>query len=419
MYSPIVIYSEDGVPEIWTPVTLDQLKKDERFLEDALFRTPELLCLQSRSTGVRGPFVPFRQISFSTPQGRQIIPDLLVLSSSGDLIIVEVKRFVNPELSDRRVIAQVVDYAASFAALREEQLVSIFGRNGPNSSTWAEVVQHLFPDENDTDELADVILSNIRAGNIHILIACDRAPRGLNEIVRGVATQSVLGFCMAVLEIIPYIKKHQVDSDIMFVPFTRLVTEIVARTAITLTYPTEGGQPSICVETTNIEEIEENIASVAKGEQRRMGGREWSDLEIEEAFLTGDDPILRELFLFSKQNSASGRIKAPGPKKEASFGFYVQGFKADGKENTIQAFNCAINSSRVKLYLNKQGMIALIAPPEGFKIYREKLLTLFGDTIKPDLVEPSVPISVVGEHLEEFKEVILWLKSMVNPTAKT
>jgi hypothetical protein len=194
----------------------------------------------------------------------------------------EVKLFANPELGDRRVIAQVVDYAASFSMLREEQLVSIFGRNGPNPSSWAEVVHRLFPSENDTDELAEVVLSNIRAGNIHILIACDRAPRGLNETVRGVATQSALGFSTAVLEITPYINKRLVDSDILFVPFTRIATEIVARTAITLTYPKEGLLPSISVETTNIEEIEENILK-GKGGSRFC---EWSDLEIEEAFLT-------------------------------------------------------------------------------------------------------------------------------------
>jgi hypothetical protein len=396
-------------------VTLDQLRRDERFLEDVLFCTPELLGLQSRKSGVHGPFAVFRQVSFSTPQGRQIIPDLLVLSSSGDLIIVEVKLFVNPELADRRVIAQAVDYAASFSALREAQLISIFGRNVPNSSTWAAVIQSLFPNENDTDELAEVLLSNIRAGNIHIIIACDRAPRGLIEIVRGVAAQSVLGFNMAVLEATPYVKQDSEDSDILFVSFTRLATEIVARTAITLTYPAEGMKPVISIEATNIEEIERNISSVAEGETRRMGGRDWSDPEIEEAFLTGDDPTLRELFLFAKTHSAGGRFKAPGLKKSAHFAFYVQGRKADGSAHTIQVFNCSADYPRVVVFLN---MTSSIAAPDVFEAYKKKLEAIFGSSIKPDAKEPNLPISLVSEHIEDFKEVVLWLQTTVNPNAR-
>ncbi len=415
MYSPIVRWSEDGSAEIWTPVTLDQINRDERFLEDVLFRTPELLCLQSRRTGVRPPFVVLRQVSFSTPQGRQIVPDLVVLSSSGDLIIVEVKLFVNPELSDRRVIAQVVDYAASFSALREVQLVSIFGRGQPSSATWVDVVHHLFPNEDNTEELAGVFLSNIHAGNIHILIACDRTPRGLNEIVRGVAAQSVLGFILAVLEITPYVKQPPLDSRILFVPSTRLATEIVARTAITLTYPKEGEQPSISVETTSIEEIEMNIASATEGGTMGMVSRDWSDVEIEEAFLTGDDPTLRDLFLFAKEHSTGGRLKSSGPRKAAGFGFYVLGLKADGTEHTTQVFNCSINYSRVVIYLN---MTAPITPAEVFESYRQKLFSMFGSCMKSDAKEPNVPISLVGEHLEEFKQVILWLQSMLDPRAK-
>lgn len=169
----------------------------------------------------------------------------------------------------------------------------------------------MFPNEDDTDDLAEVILSNIRAGNIHILIVCDKAPRGLNEIVRGLAAQSALGFILAVLEITPYVKHPSPDSEILFVPFTRLATEIVARTAITLSYPKEGEQPSISVRTTSIEEIEKEIATADEGESRVR--RDWSEAEIEEAFLTGDDPTLRELFLFAKGHSAGGRFKAAGP----------------------------------------------------------------------------------------------------------
>ncbi len=57
------------------------------------------------------------------------------VASNGDLINIEIKLFVNCELSDGRVIAQIVDYAPSFSALREKQLASLFGRDCQNHST--------------------------------------------------------------------------------------------------------------------------------------------------------------------------------------------------------------------------------------------------------------------------------------------
>jgi hypothetical protein len=207
-----------------------------------------------------------------------------------------------------------------------------------------------------------------------------------------------------------YVKKHPPNTGNLFAPFTRLATEFVARTAITLTYPEEL-RPSINVAATSPEEIETNIASATTGKPR--AGRSWSNLEIEEAFIKGDDPTLRELFLFAKKHSDSGRFQANGSKKAASFGFYIKGRRKVGSKHAVQVFSCSIDYSRVVLYLN---MTASITPSNVLEIYRKKLLSLFGDSMDPDAKEPNVPISVVSEHLEGFKKAILWLESQIDTT---
>ena len=117
---------------------------------------------------------------------------------------------------------------------------------------------------------------------------------------------------------------------------------------------------------------------------------------------------MRELFLFAKAYSAGGRFKVAGPRKAASFGFYVKVFKEDGTEQTRLAFSCSVSYSFIVLYLK---MTSLIAPVEIFETYRQKLEAIFGTSMKPEAKEPNLPLSVVGEHFDAFKETILWLRN--------
>jgi hypothetical protein len=304
MQSNIVRWQTDGSSEIWKPITLDQVGKNEHFLETVIAENLELLCLETKRTGIYGPFVVLRQRALSTPQGRSIIPDLLILAASGDLIVAEVKLFSNPELRDRRVIAQAVDYAVSLSLLDEDKLVQLVSQDNTRYQGWFDLVAQLFPDEVNTDELAQVFIENIRSGDLHIVIACDRAPAGLQGLVRGVSRQSTLGFTMDVVEIAPFTQIGALGGgDILFIPHRKLTTEIVSRTAVTVTYQQGTPQPSIDISTTSIEEVEQSIQSASQGMARP--GKFWSDQELEDAVMASDDPIVRELYVFAKQHSSS------------------------------------------------------------------------------------------------------------------
>lgn len=262
MKTTIVTYAANGKKTAWSPSTLDEIKKDEQYLESVIAETPELLQLDTRQTGVYGPYAVFRQLRFATPLSREIIPDILLLSASGDAIIVEVKRSSNPELRDRRVIAQAIDYAASLSALSEKELAGLFSQG--RESVWTALVNSLFPGDKDPEELAATLLSNIRTGKLHVVVACDKVPAGLYELAKSVSVQSYLSFSLDVLEITPFLSDNGVADQIMFVPNVRLSTEIVARTAITVTYQQGSPEPSVTISTTGIDEIEENLAAVSR-----------------------------------------------------------------------------------------------------------------------------------------------------------
>jgi hypothetical protein len=108
--SVIVRCGAEGLRDTWQPTALDQLGKDEKFFENVLATSPELLGLETRRTGVHGPFKSFQQPEMQTPSGRAIYPDIVLLAASGHVAVVEVQRSVNSELRDRAVIVRIIDY---------------------------------------------------------------------------------------------------------------------------------------------------------------------------------------------------------------------------------------------------------------------------------------------------------------------
>ncbi len=402
----IVRRTPDGRYEEWVPTTLDAIGKTEEYLEAALAEVPGLLRLETLRSGIRGPYAVFRQLSFQTPQERAIQPDITLLTSSGHFVVVEVKRFVNPELRDRRVIAQIVDYASAFASLRHEDLLSAFTPvEGARNWTWPDFVANCFPGFPESGELAEELASKVHSGRIHLVIACDKAPHGLDEVVRGIATQNALGFDLELLEVTPYVRSPNEPDDVLFVPRVRLKTEIVARTAITVTYQEGQARPAVEVKTTSLEEIEEGIRLAETGQSR--AGRVWSEQEIEEAVRQDGDPTLRALLEFARQHSAGGQVVAPGRKVSPTFGFYVETEKDDGHAQRYMLFRCTAGWNMMTIYLATPRDLG------GEKLgaeFAERLGSIFGPSAIGDKKEPWIELEEVSRHLEEFKNTVLWVQ---------
>jgi hypothetical protein len=66
--------------------------------------------------------------------------------------------------------------------------------NAGEDAEWAALVRHRFPGEEDVDELAAQMLANAAAGDVHIVIACDKAPKGAYDLARSVSAQSLSAY---------------------------------------------------------------------------------------------------------------------------------------------------------------------------------------------------------------------------------
>ena len=404
MTSPLLHWRENDSRSL-VPTTLSQLGKSETFLEDILFENPDLLGLDDGIQGIRGPFRCWRQVSLRTPDERIIFPDIVAIAASGHLIVVEVKLGTNDELRSRKVISQIVDYAASFAATSRNELLDIFQSDNTSETTWEEFVGSLFPESNQVAQTAALLEQRIHDGELNLVIACDYSPLGTRELLRGVAVQSSLGFHLDLIEITPHINEGD-PEDIVFVPRHAATTEIISRTAVTVTIEEGAAQPGVVVESTSLEEIEDRLV---QGKQRRDQSRKWTPEEIEEVFAREGSDIERKMLAFCKEHSFEHMFCSPGRKKTASIGFHVPVLRRDGSGHVLMAFTMSRMGKYLWLYFRFREDFCLGETLNAE--YLQKLNEAFQNEIDTaNQKEMAVERALVEKHLDSFCAVLLWLK---------
>jgi hypothetical protein len=225
------------------------------------------------ASDIEGSFVAFRQLDVRAPNGRSIYPDIVYLWQSGHVVVAEVKLADNPELKDRRVVAQILEYAASLASYTESELLALFGKNHPQASSWVELVSALFPSSIDPERLSRRFVEKFRNSRLHLLIVCDEAPIGLRDLVRGVVGQSALGeYEFRVAEVLSF--STDGDDQMLFFPHSVLTTEIVARTTVTVALQGEEHPPTVSVSVTPLEEQE---AAIQETRGKNLPPRNWDE----------------------------------------------------------------------------------------------------------------------------------------------
>ena len=407
MKSHIVVAVQSGsTSATWRPTTLAKLDLPESFLERAIVDNPDLLGLTSRRTGIYSPFIPFPQLTLQTPQGRAVHPDVTFLSASGHVIVVEVKRANNPELRDRRVIAQILDYTSSFTSLTEDRCLALFDRGGHRD--WAACIESMFPNDRNAPELAQTLLARIRAGEINLVIACDGIPPGLLELVHGISSQKFLPFDLDVVEIIPFARSSGSENDLLLVPSTRLQTEIVSRTAITVTERVGKTQYDVEIEATPIEDVEANLAEIRSG---RAGERQvWSPsaVESEIAQVEDSDGTQRIVALFMKH--AATRPLPSGRRLRPEVRFTILASRPGDRPRKRTIFSIQVGESVVSAQL---GILQELLSSTLMQELDRKIADVTGRTV-PANGEMAIPLARLVAHLDEFEALLIWIKQVAS-----
>jgi len=302
------------------------------------------------------------------------------------------------------VIAQIIDYASSFGTLTDQDCVDLFGTDC--KQTWPDCVAQMFPGDASPEELANVLRDRMQQGELNLVIACDKVPAGLPDVVSGIASQSTLGFDLDLVEVIPYVKEVNETAEILFVPTTRLETQIVSRTAVTVQYCEGDTQPTTQVQTTSLEDIEENL----KGTRRvHPDARTWTAEETETEFRKNCPPVTVDLLEFVKQHSHGGEFMTSNKKQNAAFGFYVQG-KYKGRTKRLAIFTCVACWDAIYIQLLSADPIAT---PETRASFHDRLRAIFGDAADVEKRQMPISLKLMAAHVDEFKELMLWFKEQV------
>lgn len=150
----------------------DDGSRDEKWLQKLIFDYPQLLPL-SELEAEAGHFLPLCQELPLPRGGRSVYSDLLGVTRSGRLVIVECKLWRNPQ-SRREVIAQITEYAAilrrwSFSDL-SERLKKKEGWTGANP--LFDLAKKQWPDLEEA-KFVDGVTRSLAIGDFYLLIVGD------------------------------------------------------------------------------------------------------------------------------------------------------------------------------------------------------------------------------------------------------
>jgi hypothetical protein len=126
--------------------------------------------------------------------------------------------------------------------------------------------------------------------------------------------------------------------------------------------------------------------------------------ELGEVFLSSDDPTVRALFLFVKEQSYGGQVQSHEPVTEAKFNFYVRARRLNGTAGPNVAFEHRQSWDFVRIFLNWQ---KYEVPDGALAAYQDDLKAAFGGAIDVSMREPRVPLTALADGLDAFKAAVL------------
>lgn len=183
--------------------------KDENWLQELLFRHPDLLPVDEFDD----MFAPAVPIGREVRSGRGPI-DNLYISPTGGITIVETKLWKNPE-KHRTVVAQIIDYAKELAKwtyddLAKAVLTASRTRDETQNSSLEEKVAASLKQFSVTPlDFQEGVQENLKHGNFLLLIVGDRIAPNVALLTEAIHTVPGLGFQLGLVEI----RLHPLDAE--------------------------------------------------------------------------------------------------------------------------------------------------------------------------------------------------------------
>ena len=197
----------------------------EKYLQDLIFAHPSCLPINEIDQSYLS-LIPVC-CELSTPAGPL---DVLFVTPTGRLCIVEVKLWRNPE-ARRKVIGQILDYAKELSAWSYEDLQrEVIRATGRKGNALFELVNECEP-EIDEVTFCDAVSQSLAAGRFLLLIVGDGIREGVGAITEFIERSGNLEFTFGLVEMALF---GHPSSDTLVQPRVLAKTMVVKRTLVSV-----------------------------------------------------------------------------------------------------------------------------------------------------------------------------------------
>jgi len=268
-----------GIPRIVTssgarplePVVLTETVLSEGWLQDLLHRFSDLLPVDE----IGAAWGPLVSLAREVPVSAGYIDNLYV-SPTGELTVVEAKLWRNPE-ARRKVVGQVLDYAASMASMTYEDLeAAVSAGEGDCESIWGQVLKSHPSLEPDAEAaFHDTVSRNLRAGSFLLLVVGDGIREDLEGLAGLIGTHPDMSFHLELVELQPYrMGDPDADGHVDYLVVPSLVgrTDEITRAVVEVSVSSDG-------------DVKVNVAAVAEAAASSAGNRGRSPYGSAEDFI--------------------------------------------------------------------------------------------------------------------------------------
>jgi hypothetical protein len=190
---------------------------DEAWLQQHVHEHPELLPIWD----IEPAFSPAFSVCMELPLDAGFVDNLLV-NPDGNLVLVECKLWRNPE-ARRKVVAQIIDYAKSLAALDYEALEE---RIKQSQTVTGRSLYQIARAELAEAEFIDAVSRNLRLGRFLLLIAGDGIQESAESLTEYLQQHAGIHFTLALVQLSIY---DDADGSVLIVPSIPLRTVNIVR----------------------------------------------------------------------------------------------------------------------------------------------------------------------------------------------
>jgi len=256
---PVIIGAKENASPIIKPWPM-AFKKSEAWLQKLVHSCPQILPIDQLEPGI-GPIVP-AAMEVACSHGYL---DNLFITADGNIVILEVKLWKNPEMR-REVVAQVLDYIASLSAMGYQSFeAAILKARGDGSSSLFEIIpEDLAPLPE--AEFVNAVSRNLKRGRILAIIVGDGIREETERLVGLVQSHAGTHFTLALVAISFFVNMS--TEDLIAIPDILMKTVMIERGIVVI----EEGVPVVrpmpqqsisAVKTISTELFDEALAKIS------------------------------------------------------------------------------------------------------------------------------------------------------------